>query len=222
MTSPSPTPGAGGPSPGWTPPRASGPRSRRRPALVALGVALAAVGALVAVYLVNAAGHRSAVLVLARNVPLGAVVQRADLATAQVSVDPEVATVPASEVDGIVGKVAVGALAAGSLMSPAQVADAGPVTAGRMLVPLSLPHARVPASGLVAGDRLLVVDSPAQDADPPTAPPSSIPALVVRVGAADLNGVTTVDVTVATGDGPALAARAATGRIAIVVQPKAS
>jgi hypothetical protein len=36
----------------------------------------------------------------------------------------------------------------------------------------------------------------------------------------DVNGVTVVDVIVATADGPALAARAATGRIAVVVQPR--
>lgn len=189
--------------------------------MVALGVALAAAGALVAVYLWNAAGHRTAVLVMARDVPLGATVQRDDVATAEVSVDANVQTIPAGQTGSVVGKVAVGGLTAGALLSPSQLGTAGPVSAGRMLVPLSLPHARMPSSGLTPGDRLRVVDTPAADADPPTSPPSSIPALVVRVGARDLNGVSVIDVTVASGDGPALAARAATGRIAIVVQPKA-
>ena len=66
------------------------------------------------------------------------------------------------------------------------------------------------------------MDTPAADADPPAGVPASITAVVVRVGAADLNGVSVVDVTVAPGDGPALAARSATGRIAIVVQPRTS
>jgi len=42
---------------------------------------------------------------------------------------------------------------------------------------------------------------------------------VARVGLPDLNGVSVIDVIAADDDGPALAARAATGRFALVVQP---
>ena len=85
---------------------------------------------------------------------------------------------------------------------------------------MAIPATRMPAGGLAPGDRVLVVDTPAAEADPSAVAPATIPATVVRVGGMDVNGVTVVDVTVATGDGPALAARAATGRIAVVVQPR--
>jgi hypothetical protein len=164
-------------------------RGRRRPGLLAAGLMLAAMGSLVAVWLVNGAGHRVAVLVVARPVAAGSTITTADLGRAQV-------------------------------LAPGSVREAGPPAAGQVLVVLSLPAARMPASGLHPGDRILVVATPPADAEPPTSAPVTIPATVVRQGAADLNGVRAVDVTVATGDGPALAATAATGRIAVVVQPR--
>lgn len=205
-----------------TAPRVPAPRSRRRPALLALGVALVAVGALVAAWLVSSAGQKTPVLALAHDVPFGTVLSSTDLTVTDVSVDPSVPVVAATDESSVVGMTAATALTAGSLLSRASLTPAGPPTAGQLLVGLAVPANRMPASGLAAGDRILVVDTPSADADPPTGPPATIAATVVRVGSADLNGVTVVDVTVATGDGPALAARAATGRIAVVVEPRSS
>ena len=171
-----------------TAPRLAPPRTRRRPAFVALGIALVAAGALVAVWLVNTAGQRVPVLVAARDIPFGTTLTQS--------------------------------IMQGSLLSRSEVTAAGPPAAGQVLVGVAVPAARMPAGGLTAGDRVLVVTTPAADADPPSGPPDSVAATVVRVGAADLNGVTVVDVTTAAGDGPALAARAATGRIAIVLEPR--
>lgn len=205
-----------------TAPRVAPPRSRRRPALLALGVALVALGALVTAWLVSSAGQRTPVLMLARDVPFGAVISTTDLAVTDVSVDPSVAVVPVSDEESVIGMTASANLGAGTLLSRASLTPASPPTAGQLLVGLAVPANRMPAGGLSAGDRILVVDTPAADADPPTGPPPTIAATVVRVGASDLNGVTVVDVTVATGDGPALAARAATGRVALVVEPRSS
>ena len=195
-------------------------RGRRRPGLLAAGLMLAALGGLVSVWLVNSAGHRVPVLVVARPVSAGTTLTDADLARTDVSVDADVRTVPADEASQVVGRVAASDLAPGQLLDPASLADAGPPGPGQVLVVLSLPAARMPASGLHPGDRLLVVDTPPTDAGPPMTPPATIPATVVRVGAPDLNGVTAVDVSAAAGDGPSLAARSATGRIAVIVQPR--
>ena len=202
------------------PPRVGPTRPRRRPALVALGVVLAVLGALTAVVLVGSAGQRTAVLALARDVPFGAVVTDADLTRVQVSVDPGVATVPAADLSRVVGQVAASDLHTGQLLTPDALTSAAPPAAGQVLVGVALPAERMPAGSLQPGDEVLVVDTPAAGADPPSTPPASIQATVVRVGAADVNGVSVVDVTVAAGDGPALAARAATGRIAVVLQPR--
>ena len=82
------------------------PRGRRRPGLITAGVGLVMLGALVAVWLVTAAGNRTPVVAVARDVPYGTVITAADLTRADVSVDSSVATVPAGDSAGLVGKVA--------------------------------------------------------------------------------------------------------------------
>ena len=194
------------------------PKGRRRPGLITAGVALAMLGALVAVWLVTSAGDRADVVMLARDVPYGASLTSADLALTAVAVDPTVATVPADDAASLVGQVAAADLVAGSLLAPGQVSAMAPPGPGEVLVPLPVSTERLPASGLTAGDRLLVVDTPAAAADPPSDAPASFAVTVVRLGAPDLNGVSVIDVVVAEADGPGLAARAATGRFALVLQ----
>lgn len=216
-----PTAGAGGAAGSLpAPPRAPLPRTRRRPALLALGVALMALGVLSGAWLVNRAGERVSVLAVAQAVPFGEVISADDLSRAEVSVDPTVGTIPAGDVSRVLGRVAATNLTPGSLLSWSAVTDSAPPVPGKVLVAVALPATRMPAGSLHAGDKVLVVDTPPADADAPTLPPSTIPATVVRLGEPDLNGVTVVDVTVSSTDGPALAARSATGRIAVVLQPR--
>lgn len=199
-----------------------GPRGRRRPGLMVAGVAMVVLGALAAIWLVSASGHRVPVVMVARDVAYGTVVTREDLTTTSVAVDPSVAVVPAGQASSLVGQRATVALRAGALVTRADVTSAGVVGADQVLVPLPLAAGRVPASGLSAGDRLLVVDAPAAGADPAPGAPRSFAAQVVRVGPADVNGTVVVDVVASAGDGPALATRAATGRFVIVVLPAAT
>lgn len=197
------------------------PRPRRRPGLLALGVALVAVGALAAAWLVSASSARVAVLVAARDVPYGTVLTDADLSSVEVAGTGGVAVIPAGERDRVVGRVAATTIVAGSLLAPAQLTAAAPPAPGEVLVGVPLKADRLPAGGLAPGDRILIVETPGVDGDPPTGPPATLAATVVRVGPADLDGVSVLDVTVAAGDGPALAARSATGRIALVLLPRA-
>ena len=157
-------------APASVPPRVGPTRARRRPALVALGVVLAVLGALTAVVLVGSAGQRTAVLALARDVPFGAVVTDADLTRVQVSVDPGVATVPAADLSQVVGQVAASDLHTGQLLTPDALTSAAPPAAGQVLVGIALPAERMPAGSLQPGDEVLVVDTPAAGADPPTDP----------------------------------------------------
>ncbi len=203
-----------------TPPLVSMPQTRRRPALLALGACLMAVGVLTGALLLNNAGNRRSVLAVARPVPFGSAITAADLSRAQLSLDPSVASVPWSELDQVVGRLAATDLEPGSLLTREQLTDASPPGPGQVLVPLAVPASRMPAISLQPGDKLLVVNTPAAGADPPTLPPTTIAATVVRLGETDLNGVTVLDVTVATSDGPALAARSATGRIALILEPR--
>ena len=203
-----------------TPPVVPAPRGRRRPAMMALGVSLAALGVLLGVVLFNRSGGRQSVVVVRQLVPYGAVISAADLTTVEISHGQGIDLIPASRLDTVIGQVAATNLTAGSLLVTSEVASAAPPGSGFVLVALAVPPSRLPAGSLQAGDHVLVVDTPAPGADPPALPPTAIPATVIRLGAADSNGVTVVDVTVATAAGPALAARSATGRIAIVLQPR--
>jgi hypothetical protein len=199
-------------------------RARRRRGLIASGALLAAVGALAVVWLVGAAGQRVDVVVVRQDVPYGAALERGDLGVARVSVDPGVAVVPASQSEDLVGQVATTRLLPGMLLAPDMVGPVAEPAAGRVLVPVALPAERMPAGGLRAGDPVLAVDA-GTPADPATGEgtaalaPAAIPAVVVRVGATDVNGTTVVDVTTTSVDGPALAVAAANGRVALVVQP---
>lgn len=195
------------------------PRGRRRPAFVVAGVAMAALGALAVMWLVSSAGHRTEVVSMARDVNYGSTIVAEDLTTTSVSVEPTVRLVPADEAATLMGKVASTNLARGSLVTPTDVTQAGVVGSDEVLVPLPLSSDRVPAGGLAAGDRLLVVDAPPQGADPVPGAPTSFEARVVRVGPPDVNGLVVVDVVTPADDGPKLATRAATGRFAIVVEP---
>ncbi|MGW6130781.1 SAF domain-containing protein [Cellulomonas sp. NPDC055163] len=183
------------------------------------GIVLALVGALGAAWLVASASDRTAVVVLARDVPYGATLTEQDLTVADVALDPTIESIPADQLEGLVGEVAGATLVTGSVLAPAQVQPVGPPLPGEVLVPLPLEPARMPAGGLTAGDRVLVVDTPAAQAEPPNGTPVTLEASVARVGAPDLNGVVVVDLVAATEDGPALAARAATGRFALVILP---
>ncbi len=204
-----------------TPPLAPVVRGRRRPGLLALGVALVATGALLSAWLVGRAGDRVPVLVVARDVPYGATFERADLVVSDVFVEPTVSTVPAGDLDQVVGATALVPLIAGTVLAADAVgASTGP-PAGQVVVGLAVAATRMPAGGLTAGDRVRVVSTPPRDADVPEEQPPSIAVAVLRLGEPDLDGVTVVDVVASPQDGPVLAAWSATGRIALVLEPAA-
>ncbi|MEU9304920.1 SAF domain-containing protein [Streptomyces sp. NPDC048269] len=201
---------------------------RRRPGLIALSVALIAAGGLSGALLFTASGQRSAVLVVARDVPVGASVTDADLAPASLALDPAVNAVPLAKKADVVGQRAAVALKAGSLLSPGQVTSVSLVKAGEQLVGVALKPSQLPASRLTPGQKVLIVSTPdpaqagtAGKGAEPTAAPKTLSATVVAVGTpAPATGVVVVDVAVPSSDGPALAARVATGAIALILAPQ--
>ncbi len=198
-------------------------RGRRRPWLLGLGALLASLGALTVVWLVGAAGQRQEVLAVRADVAYGEVVTADDITIARVSVDPGVAVLPGDTRDAVVGQVATTRLTPGMLLSAGMVEPVGEPGAGRVLVPIAMPAERMPAGGLRAGDRILAVDSEPTGPDTAAAVAAApTPATVVRVGPADINGVTVVDVTTTATAGPRLAVAAANGHVALIVEPVGS
>jgi hypothetical protein len=196
-------------------------RGRRRPWVIATGALLASLGALAVIWLVGEAGQRHEVLLVRQEVPYGRMLTADDVTVARVSLDPGVSSWPAADREGVPGMVAATRLVPGMLLAPEMVEPSGAPGAGQVLVPIALPSERMPAGGLRAGDRILAVDAggPTDDPDTAVGPVRWVPATVVRVGPADINGVTVVDVTATPADGPGLALLAANARVAVVVQP---
>jgi SAF domain len=191
-------------------------RLRRRPAVIAAGIALVALGGLTAAWLAAAVSDTTSVLAVRTPVERGAVISDDDLVVASVNPDPNLHTIPADHLSAVVGQRAAVALAAGSLVTPdsvtAQVAP-GP---GQSLVGITVTPAQMPAEPLRAGDRVRIVDTPRPQDDPPAAAPPALAAVVVSTMFQDDSGNTVVNVTVPQTAAAQLAARAATGRIAIV------
>lgn len=200
---------------------------RRRPGLIALSVALIAVGGLSGAVLYSASGQRTAVLVVTHDVPAGTKLAKADLGTASVALDPAVKSVKASQASILVGQRAAVDLQAGALLSPSQVTRKSLVGPGEQLVGVSLKPSQIPASRLSPGQRVLVVSTPDEQtaaADKETGlerKPKTLAVSVVAVGSPAVGtGNVVVDVAVPVKDGPALAAQAATGNVSVIVDAR--
>jgi flagella basal body P-ring formation protein FlgA len=195
-------------------------KTRRRSGVLAAGTALVVVGALGAAYLTQVVGDTVQVVAVARDVQPGERIERTDLTVADVSVDPALTPVPATRLTELVGQQAAVALPAGSLLTDAAVSHQVLPAAGQSLVGVALQSAQLPAEPLQAGDRIRIVDTPASQGEPPASTPQTIPGVVVSAGPADDSGLTVVDITVPSGQAADLAARVATGRIALVLDSR--
>lgn len=191
---------------------------RRRPAIIAAGVVMVAVGGLGAYWWATTSSDATTVLAVRTEVPRGAVITEDDLTTAAVVPDPALQTVDASQRGTIVNQRAATDLMPGALLTPQSTTSNLMPPAGLSLVGVTVTPAQMPAQPLQPADKVRVVITPDQDSGA-AAPrqPASTPATVVSTTYSDDTGNTTVDVTVPTAQAAALAAAAATGNIALVV-----
>jgi hypothetical protein len=202
------------------PPAVAPPRIRRRPGLLAIGVALIALASLAAAYLTQVVGSTVPVVAIAQNMRAGEVLDRTDLRIANINADPALHPIGASQLNALIGKRAAVDLSAGSLLTDAAVTDRVLPGAGRSLVGIALTAAQLPAEPLRAGDRVRIVDTPGAQGGPPSATPATIAAEVVSTVGPNDTGMTIVNVTVDAGRAADLAARVATGRVALVLDSR--
>jgi SAF domain len=196
------------------------PKLRRRPALiVASGVAISA-GALLAGFAWTATSTTQSVLAVRSAVERGAVIAQDDVMTVQVSADPALTPLPASQASAVVGQRAATDLAAGTLLTREQVSDTVLPAAGMSIVGVGLPSAQLPGEPLLVGDRVRVVATPGASGEVTSGEPVTIAATVVGVRVNDENGQSVVSVQVPQGEAAGLAARAATGNVALVLDSR--
>jgi hypothetical protein len=162
-------------------PTARGPVVRRRVSVprVLFGGLLVLGFALAGAVLANRIDTRLPVLAVAHAVDAGQTITDSDLSIVRVAADAEVATTPAAQRRAVVGRTATMPLAAGSLLTPAQIGAPVWPPAGQSAIALQAKAGHAPG-GLVAGAHVTVLVVPtssgtttqgttAQGAQPPTA-----------------------------------------------------
>jgi hypothetical protein len=200
------------------------PRQRRR-SMLALGVALVALGALTAVVLFSRTSHQRSVLVVAQAIPAGTIITPGELSTATIS-GTGMASIPASQAGQVTGKTAAVGLARGALLVPGDLTTRSVPAPGQQLVPVALKASQLPASGLTPGQHVLVVATPGaagQSTGGTSGQPamtSPVTATVYQVSAPGQDGNVTVDLLVTSASGPPIAQQDSTGQIALIVTPK--
>ena len=195
-------------------------KTKRRPVLIIASLAALLLAALGAVWLWTSATSSVEVVVARSTVSRGAVITSSDVTTARVSLDPTVASIPANQMAKVVGKRAALDIAAGGLVTPADVASKVVPAQGETVVGLSLVNGMLPAIALQAGDRVRVVQTPGAQGQVGDTPPVTISATVVVVTRSSDGQSALVDLSVSADAAADLAARAATGKVAVVLDSR--
>ncbi len=155
-------------------------RMRRIDLRVLIGLALLLAGVLGTLAIVQQAGQRTPVLVMARSVQAGQVISAADVRVAELGTAPGVATLGAGDRARVVGRRAAVPLEAGQVLGPAVVADGPALGAGQVAMSLALAPEHAAAGQLRAGDQVAVVASGKPD-DPGAGVASGVLLSPVRV-----------------------------------------
>lgn len=192
------------------------PRLRRSPRLIAISVLCACLGGLGGAFAWHSASHTDQVLVMTRAVGQGEIVRNTDVGLTSVAVDRAVTTIPASQLDEIVGRHALVDLSAGQLLGSHSV-GALRVAPGRSRIGLKLAAGRLPTVSLPAGARVTLVETSSDKASETASQLSTFDAVVVAApkGTND-HGGWLVDVEVDSGNAARLADLASLDRIALV------
>ncbi|MGO1325099.1 MAG: SAF domain-containing protein [Brevibacterium aurantiacum] len=195
-------------------------RQRRRPALIALGIALIIVCGLGAFWLVDRLSTTSQVVVAAAGVPEGQVLTAEDLTVIDVNVPSGTAIVPGSDLETLVGQRAVGPLEEGALITPGDVSTASFPAEGSAVVGVKVSAGQIPTADVDPGDPIRIVGTPREGDDPPSGDAPVITGTVQAISQPTTDGILVVDVLVSDDQSATLAALSATGRISIVLVPE--
>lgn len=204
------------------PPAAAGerfappPKLRRRPVLLAASVAAVCLGALLSMWAYRSAADTRSVLAARTTIERGDVITADDLVAVNISADPALDPLGSDQAAAVVGRRAALDVPAGGLLTPGQVADTALPADGSSLVGMKLPPGTLPFDLLRVGDAVRVVAAGGDSADL-AGDPLSVPAAVAGVSTDDSTGEVLLNVQVPSDAAPALAARAAAGRVAVVL-----
>lgn len=196
------------------------PKTRRRPLLVVLAVALVVMGALGGLWAYTSTSTAQEVLTVRQTVQRGQVITADNLVRVKLGVDPALRPVAGSQADKIIGKRAALDIPAGGVLTAEQITDQTIPAQGYTVVGISVSAGMMPAGQLRVGDHVRIVTTPGASGDVPSSDPEAIAADVVGISQETATGATVVNVVVPALKGPAVAARAATGKVAIILDSR--
>lgn len=117
------------------------------------------VGILIVAWWTSSASTKSAVLVAARSIAVGEVIEPADLRIVEIVADEGVSTVPAGKQRDVIGQRAAVGIPAGVLLSPQALRGGPRLQVGESIVAVPVPVGAAPVPDLSVGDRLAVVST---------------------------------------------------------------
>lgn len=153
----------------------------KRPGMAVIGIVLIVGLAALGAYLYTTAGHKTPVVVVARDVPAGHRVERADLTT--VNVAGGITAIGGSHLDSVIGEVATVELLPGTPLQRSMVTSASPLPAGSSMVGVELKPGQLPSAGVADGTRVEVLQLPNKDTATPVAAGSAPTATVLTASA---------------------------------------
>lgn len=202
------------------PPLVPPPKLRRRPALIAGALAAICLGALLAAWAWTATTNTQEVLVARVTIERGSVIEAKDLARIRISADPALSPVAASAFDDLVGQRAALDIAEGGLITAGSTTAQVLPADGMSVVGVALTAAQSPGLDLQSGDQVRIVVTPIPGGEQVSGPPAFNDAEVVGVSLDAETGATVVDLLVPYADATVLAARVATGNVALVLDSR--
>jgi len=182
--------------------------------LIAVGVLLIVVSAIVASYVVSIVKDTVQVVAALDTIPRGSLIERIDLTTVEIRPDPLLKTIPATDLDSLVGRRAAADIPAGVIVAPGAVTDRLPPESGQAIVGVALTVDQMPATRPRHGQPITFVTTPESGADVTKISPIEIPAIVLEYTGFSDQGWLVIDVTVPKDQAATVASLAAAGRLA--------
>lgn len=191
--------------------------ARKKPALIALCIALAMVGGLLTYFGMSGNGQVS-VLVVKTDLARGAVIGAGDLTTIEVVEKSAGESISADRSATVIGQKALVDLPEGSLVTSKNMGESLGVQSGSSVVGVGLASSQAPSRPLQAGDHVRIIRTPTQGAtaDLNTPPISGV---VDSTSLDDVKGLVIVDVVVSTDDAPKVVAWSASGNAGLILDP---
>lgn len=196
---------------------ASPVQSKPRLPIIGAAIALIIVMALLFVWILQSQGRTNTVFAVKSDIARGHTLEVDDLTAVQI---PEGEPIPhflTTQQADVVGKTAVVDIPAGTLVAPKAISDGAGLPDDQSMVGMSLTKAQLPPYPLTNGDKVRIVSTPANQAEAPKEAPQAISATVISTENDTVSGETLVAVMVPKTEAPSLAAKAATGRVALIL-----